>query len=153
MLELSLEEASQFFESFPLVSERLKVLCEMGLGYLKLGQPATTLSGGEAQRIKLAAELGKLKAGPTLFLLDEPTAGLHAEDVGRLIDLFQRLVDEGHTVLVIEHELQMLTAADWLLDLGPGAGVAGGEIVASGRPVDVAKVKESLTGQVLREFL
>ena len=97
--------------------------------------------------------MGKLKAGPTLFLLDEPTAGLHAEDVGRLIDLFQRLVDEGHTVLVIEHELQMLTAADWLLDLGPGAGVAGGEIVASVRPVDVAKVKESLTGQVLREFL
>jgi excinuclease ABC subunit A len=152
VLELSLEEASQFFESFPLVSERLNVLCEMGLGYLKLGQPATTLSGGEAQRIKLAAELGKLKAGPTLFLLDEPTAGLHAEDVGRLIDLFQRLVDEGHTVLVIEHELQMLTAADWLIDLGPGAGVAGGEIVASGRPADVAKVKESLTGRVLSKL-
>jgi len=152
VLDLSLNEASQFFESFPIVSARLQVLCEMGLGYLKLGQPAPTLSGGEAQRIKLAAELGKLKAGPTLFLLDEPTAGLHAEDVGRLIELFQRLVDEGHTVLVIEHELQMLASADWLIDLGPGAGVAGGEIVATGRPSEVAKVKESLTGQALQEF-
>jgi excinuclease ABC subunit A len=152
VLELSLDDAREFFASFPIVSERLEVLCDLGLGYLKLGQPAPTLSGGEAQRIKLAAELGKLKAGPTLFLLDEPTSGLHVEDVGRLIDLFQKLVDEGHSVLVIEHQLHLLAAADWIIDLGPGAGVAGGEVVASGSPREVVKVKESRTGEVLGEF-
>jgi len=153
VLELSLQEALAFFDSFPLIAERLRVLCELGLGYLQLGQPAPTLSGGESQRIKLATELGKLKAGPTLFLLDEPTSGLHAEDVERLIELFQRLVDEGHSVLVIEHELQMLCAADWIIDLGPGAGVHGGEIVAAGRPEDVSKFDNSLTGRALKELL
>ncbi|MBD3675418.1 MAG: excinuclease ABC subunit UvrA [Planctomycetaceae bacterium] len=153
VLEMSLLEAAAFFVSFPVVAERLQVLCEMGLGYLQLGQPAPTLSGGEAQRIKLATELGKLKSGPTLFLLDEPTSGLHADDVKRLIGLFQRLVEEGHTVLVIEHELQMLAAADWLIDLGPGAGVHGGEIVAVGSPQQLAENSKSLTGRALRNLM
>lgn len=149
VLELSLDEAREFFGSFPILSERLNVLYDLGLGYLKLGQPSPTLSGGEAQRIKLAAELGKLKAGPTLFLLDEPTSGLHVEDVGRLIDLFQKLVNEGHSVLVIEHQLQLLAAADWIIDLGPGAGVAGGEVVANGSPGEVVKMRESRTAKML----
>jgi excinuclease ABC subunit A len=153
ILDLSLTSACEFFASFPLLSNRLKVLCELGLGYLKLGQPAPTLSGGEAQRIKLAAELGKTNAGPTLILLDEPTSGLHVCDIALLLKVLHQLIDEGHSILAIEHHSQVLAAADWIIDLGPGAGPEGGHLVASGTPKSVAESPISKTGQVLAEIL
>ena len=150
VFELSLSAAREFFASFPVVSQRLDVLCELGLGYLKLGQPAPTLSGGESQRIKLAAELGKISAGPTLFILDEPTSGLHPADIAALVGLLQKLIDEGHSVLVIEHQLDVIAAADSVLDLGPGAGPEGGKLVASGTPEELAKKENSQTGRSLK---
>ena len=153
MLDLSLEAARDFFQSFPLLSDRLRVLCELGLGYLKLGQPAPTLSGGEAQRIKLAAELGKSNAGPTLFLLDEPTSGLHVQDISLLLDVLHKLIGEGHSVLAIEHHPNVLAAADWIIDLGPGAGPAGGKLVVSGPPEQIVEEKKSQTGRVLSHIL
>ncbi|HUG19221.1 MAG TPA: excinuclease ABC subunit UvrA [Planctomycetaceae bacterium] len=153
ILDLSLTSACEFFASFPLLSNRLNVLCELGLGYLKLGQPAPTLSGGEAQRIKLAAELGKTNAGPTLFLLDEPTSGLHMCDIALLLKVLHQLIEAGHSILAIEHHPHVLAAADWIIDLGPGAGPEGGHLVASGSPEIIAESPISKTGQVLAEIL
>src|SRR5689334_7064086 len=153
VLEMSVEEALQFFAKIPKLRRRLQTLHDVGLDYIKLGQPATTLSGGEAQRIKLAKELSKVATGRTLYMLDEPTTGLHFADIEKLLDVLQRLVDAGNTVLVIEHNLDVIKQADWLIDLGPEGGEAGGEIVATGTPEQVAEVEESFTGQYLREVL
>jgi len=125
----------------------------VGLGYLKLGQPATTLSGGEAQRIKLATELSRRSTGKTLYILDEPTTGLHFEDIKRLLSVLQKLVDMGNTVLIIEHNMDVIKSSDWIIDLGPEGGDKGGEIVAQGTPEDIAKVKKSYTGQYLKKYL
>jgi excinuclease ABC subunit A len=132
---------------------RLQTLHDVGLDYIKLGQPATTLSGGEAQRVKLSAELSKVATGKTLYILDEPTTGLHFADIEKLLEVLQRLVDSGNTVLVIEHNLDVIKQADWIVDLGPEGGEAGGEIVATGTPEDIAEVEESATGDFLRQVL
>jgi len=153
VLEMSIEEAYPFFESIPKVARRLKTLNDVGLGYVRLGQPATTLSGGEAQRIKLAAELSKVATGNTLYILDEPTTGLHFGDVRRLLDVLGRLVDAGNTVVVIEHDLDVIKSADWIVDLGPEGGDGGGQIVATGTPEEVVEVPGSYTGDFLREPL
>ena len=129
------------------------MLSDVGLGYLQLGQPATTLSGGEAQRVKLAKELGRRVTGRTLYLLDEPTTGLHLEDTARLLGVLQRLVDAGNTVIVVEHNLELVKAADWVIDLGPEGGAAGGRVVAEGTPEQVQEVQGSYTGQALRRIL
>jgi excinuclease ABC subunit A len=153
VLEMSVEEALQFFAKIPKLRRRLQTLHDVGLDYIKLGQPATTLSGGEAQRVKLSAELSKIATGKTLYILDEPTTGLHFADIEKLLEVLQRLVDAGNTVLVIEHNLDVIKQADWIVDLGPEGGEAGGEIVAVGTPEDVAEVEESYTGQFLRHVL
>jgi excinuclease ABC subunit A len=153
VLEMSVEEALQFFSKIPKIRRRLQTLHDVGLDYMTLGQPATTLSGGEAQRVKLAAELCKVATGRTLYILDEPTTGLHFADIEKLLEVLQRLVDGGNTVLVIEHNLDVIKQADYLVDLGPEGGEAGGEIVAAGTPEDVAAVDESYTGQFLRPLL
>src|SRR6059036_3486092 len=153
VLDMSVEEALQFFAKIPKIRRRLQTLHDVGLDYIKLGQPATTLSGGEAQRVKLAAELCKVATGKTLYILDEPTTGLHFADIEKLLEVLQRLVDSGNTVLVIEHNLDVIKQADWIVDLGPEGGEAGGEIVATGTPEDVADVEESFTGQFLRHVL
>src|SRR5438034_821047 len=153
VLEMSVEEALAFFAKIPKLRRRLQTLHDVGLDYVKLGQPATTLSGGEAQRVKLASELSKVATGRTLYILDEPTTGLHFADIEKLLDVLQRLVDAGNTVLVIEHNLDVIKQADWLIDLGPEGGEAGGEIVAAGTPEQVAEVEEALTGQYRGEVL
>jgi excinuclease ABC subunit A len=153
VLEMSVEEALQFFGKIPKLRRRLQTLHDVGLDYIKLGQPATTLSGGEAQRVKLAAELSKVATGRTLYILDEPTTGLHFADIEKLLEVLQRLVDNGNTVLVIEHNLDVIKQADWIVDLGPEGGEAGGEVIATGTPEDVAAADESFTGQFLREVL
>src|SRR6266511_2558357 len=153
VLEMSVEEALQFFAKIPKLRRRLQTLHDVGLDYIKLGQPATTLSGGEAQRVKLSSELSKVATGKTLYILDEPTTGLHFADIEKLLDVLQRLVDAGNTVLVIEHNLDVIKQADWLVDLGPEGGEAGGEVVAGGTPEDVAEVEESFTGEYLRHVL
>jgi excinuclease ABC subunit A len=153
VLDMSVEEALQFFAKIPKVRRRLQTLHDVGLDYIKLGQPATTLSGGEAQRVKLAAELSKVATGKTLYILDEPTTGLHFADIEKLLETLQRLVDAGNTMIVIEHNLDVIKQSDWLVDLGPEGGEAGGEIVAVGTPEDVAEVEESFTGQFLRHVL
>jgi excinuclease ABC subunit A len=153
VLELTVEEALPLFEEVPAAAARLSVMVEAGLGYLRLGQPAPTLSGGEAQRVKLAKELGRRATGRSLYLLDEPTTGLHAADIARLLAVLQRLVDAGNTVAVIEHNLDVIKAADWLIDLGPEGGEAGGQIVAQGTPEQVAQVQASATGAFLRRLL
>ncbi|WP_049921633.1 excinuclease ABC subunit UvrA [Halopiger djelfimassiliensis] len=153
VLEMSVEEAYDFFESSSQIRRRLKLLKDVGLDYMKLGQPSTTLSGGEAQRIKLAEELGKKDSGETLYLLDEPTTGLHSEDERKLIDVLHRLTDNGNTVVVIEHELDLVKNADHIIDLGPEGGEHGGEIVATGTPEEVARLEESHTGRYLRDLL
>ena len=153
VLDMSVEEALQFFAKIPKIRRRLQTLHDVGLDYIKLGQPATTLSGGEAQRVKLAAELSKVATGKTLYILDEPTTGLHFADIEKLLETLQRLVDGGNTMLVIEHNLDVIKQADWLVDLGPEGGEAGGEIVATGTPEDVAQVDDSFTGQFLRAVL
>jgi len=153
VLAMSVEEALAFFAKIPKLRRKLQTLHDVGLDYIKLGQPATTLSGGEAQRIKLAKELSKVATGRTLYMLDEPTTGLHFADIEKLLDVLQRLVDSGNTVLVIEHNLDVIKQADWLIDLGPEGGEAGGEIVATGTPEQVAAVEDSFTGQFLREVL
>ncbi|HEU5371438.1 MAG TPA: excinuclease ABC subunit UvrA [Gaiellaceae bacterium] len=153
VLEMSIEEALHFFSKIPKIRRRLQTLHDVGLDYMTLGQPATTLSGGEAQRVKLAAELCKVATGRTLYILDEPTTGLHFADIEKLLEVLQRLVDGGNTVLVIEHNLDVIKQADYLVDLGPEGGEAGGEIVASGTPEEVAAIDESYTGQFLRPLL
>lgn len=153
VLEMTIEEALNLFAHVPTAALRLQVMAEVGLGYLQLGQPATTLSGGEAQRVKLAKELGRRSTGRTLYLLDEPTTGLHPADVTRLLLLLQRLVDAGNSVIVVEHNLDLVKAADWVIDLGPEGGEAGGQLVAEGAPEEVAKVTGSYTGQCIREMI
>jgi len=153
VLEMSVEEALQFFAKIPKLRRRLQTLHDVGLDYIKLGQPATTLSGGEAQRVKLSSELSKIATGKTLYILDEPTTGLHFADIEKLLDVLQRLVDSGNTVLVIEHNLDVIKQADWIIDLGPEGGEAGGEIIATGVPEQIADVEESATGQFLRHVL
>jgi excinuclease ABC subunit A len=153
VLEMRIEEASGFFENFPVIHRLLKSLEEVGLGYLQLGQPSTTLSGGEAQRIKLATELGRVDTGKTLYLLDEPTTGLHFDDIKRLLQVLQRLVDRGNTVIVIEHNLDVIKTADWIIDLGPEGGDGGGQIVATGTPEQIAALDENHTGHHLRPLL
>jgi excinuclease ABC subunit A len=153
VLEMSVEEALAFFTKIPKIRRRLQTLHDVGLDYVKLGQPATTLSGGEAQRVKLSAELSKVATGRTLYILDEPTTGLHFADIEKLLEVLQRLVDAGNTVLVIEHNLDVIKQADWIVDLGPEGGEAGGEVIATGTPEQVAEVDESYTGQFLRELL
>jgi len=153
VLNLTIEEALPLFEDVPAAAARLSLMTSVGLGYLQLGQPATTLSGGEAQRVKLAKELGRRSTGRTLYLLDEPTTGLHLADAARLLDVLQRLVDAGNTVVVIEHNLDVIKAADWIIDLGPEGGEAGGQIVAEGTPEQIVKVEASITGAFLRSTL
>jgi excinuclease ABC subunit A len=153
VLDMSVEEALQFFAKIPKIRRRLQTLHDVGLDYIKLGQPATTLSGGEAQRVKLASELSKVATGKTLYILDEPTTGLHFADIEKLLETLQRLVDAGNTMIVIEHNLDVIKQADWIVDLGPEGGEAGGEIVAVGTPEQVAEIPESFTGQFLRVVL
>jgi excinuclease ABC subunit A len=153
VLEMSIEEAFPFFESIPKIARRLKTLNDVGLGYVRLGQPATTLSGGEAQRIKLASELSKVATGRTLYILDEPTTGLHFGDVRRLLEVLDRLVDAGNSVVVIEHDLDVIKSADWVIDLGPEGGDGGGEVIATGTPEQIAETSGSYTGDFLREPL
>ena len=153
VLDMSVEDALEFFAKIPKIRRRLQTLHDVGLDYVKLGQPATTLSGGEAQRVKLASELCKVATGKTLYILDEPTTGLHFADIEKLLETLQRLVDAGNTMLVIEHNLDVIKQADWIVDLGPEGGEAGGEIVAVGTPEEVAQVPGSFTGQFLRAVL
>src|SRR6059036_2849185 len=153
VLDMSVEEALRFFAKIPKLRRRLQTLHDVGLDYIKLGQPATTLSGGEAQRVKLSSELSKIATGKTLYILDEPTTGLHFADIEKLLEVLQRLVDSGNTVLVIEHNLDVIKQADWIVDLGPEGGEAGGEVIAAGTPEQVAEVEESFTGQYLRQIL
>jgi excinuclease ABC subunit A len=153
VLEMSVEEALKFFAKIPKIRRRLQTLHDVGLDYIKLGQPATTLSGGEAQRVKLASELSKVATGKTLYILDEPTTGLHFADIEKLLETLQRLVDGGNTMIVIEHNLDVIKQADWVIDLGPEGGDAGGELIAVGTPEDVAQVEGSFTGDFLRHVL
>lgn len=153
VLNMTINEACKFFENIPKIHRKLQTIFDVGLGYVKLGQSATTLSGGEAQRMKLASELQKLSTGNNFYILDEPTTGLHTDDIKRLLEVLQRLVDEGNTVLIIEHNLDVIKNADWLIDLGPEGGDGGGQIVATGTPEEVAQVKESYTGQYLKPVL
>jgi len=153
VLDLSIEEAIEFFENHPSIKRKLEIMKEVGLSYVKLGQPSTTLSGGEAQRIKLASELSKKPTGKTIYVLDEPTTGLHTADVHKLIAVLQKLTDSGNTVIVIEHNLDVIKSADYIIDLGPEGGNRGGKIVASGTPEEVAKSKKSHTGQYLKKYL
>jgi excinuclease ABC subunit A len=153
VLDLTVEDAVTVFENQPRIAQKLITLADVGLGYVHLGQSATTLSGGEAQRVKLATELSKRDTGRTLYILDEPTTGLHFEDVRVLLEVLHKLVDKGNTVLVIEHNLDVIKTADWIVDLGPDGGVGGGQLVASGTPEQVAAVKGSYTGQFLAPVL
>ena len=153
VLDMTVDEALEFFKNIPGIKRKLETLHDVGLGYIRLGQPATTLSGGEAQRVKLSSELQKRQTGKTFYILDEPTTGLHFEDVRQLLVVLQRLVDAGNTVLVIEHNLDVIKSADRIIDLGPEGGDRGGYIVAAGTPEQVAKVPESYTGQFLAHVL
>ena len=153
VLEMTVDEAVEFFKNLPLIAGKLQTLQEVGLGYIRLGQPATTFSGGEAQRIKLATELGRRSTGKTLYILDEPTTGLHSDDVKRLLSILQRLVAGGNSMIVIEHNLDVIKSADWIIDMGPEGGQGGGEVVAAGTPEDVARNPKSETGKYLKELL
>jgi excinuclease ABC subunit A len=147
------EEALAFFENIPPIRRKLQTLFDVGLGYIRLGQPATTLSGGEAQRVKLASELQRRSTGRTFYILDEPTTGLHFDDVRQLLSVLQRLVDGGNTVLVIEHNLDVIKSADHIIDLGPEGGDRGGRVVATGTPEQIARARDSHTGRFLRPVL
>jgi excinuclease ABC subunit A len=153
ILEMTIDEGVTFFEDIPAVSDRLLTLAEVGLGYVKLGQSATTLSGGEAQRVKISSELYRAHLQKTIYLLDEPTVGLHYEDVSKLIDILNKLVAKGNTVVVIEHNLDLIKCADRVIDIGPEGGEKGGQIVAIGTPEEVAKVSKSYTGAYLKKVL
>ncbi|MDA0998598.1 MAG: ATP-binding cassette domain-containing protein, partial [Proteobacteria bacterium] len=153
VLDLTVEEAADYFKAVPTIRDKLVTLDRVGLGYIHLGQQATTLSGGEAQRVKLAKELSRRATGKTVYILDEPTTGLHFDDVRKLLEVLQALVEQGNTVLVIEHNLEVIKTADWIIDLGPEGGHKGGHIVAEGTPEAVALVKASYTGQYLAPYL
>jgi excinuclease ABC subunit A len=153
VLDMTVDEGAEFFRAVPVIRDKLITLQRVGLGYIKVGQPATTLSGGEAQRVKLAKELSRRATGRTLYILDEPTTGLHFEDVRKLLEVLHTLVETGNTVLVIEHNLEVIKTADWVVDLGPEGGDGGGHIVATGTPEEVAAVEESHTGRYLRPYL
>ena len=153
VLGMTVEQAFDFFQNVPPVRSKLQTLMDVGLGYITLGQSATTLSGGESQRVKLSKELSRRATGRTLYILDEPTTGLHFADTQKLLDMLNQLVDSGNTVVVIEHNLDVIKTADWIIDLGPEGGDRGGGIVAQGTPEDVAAVKESYTGQFLKRIL
>ena len=155
VLDMTVEEAVNFFEAFPSLKRKLKTLYDVGLGYIRLGQQATTLSGGEAQRVKLATELAKIQTGRTFYILDEPTTGLHFEDINMLLDVLNKLVNKGNTVVVIEHNMDVIKSADWIIDLGPEGGDAGGQIVAEGTPEEIVKkhIKVSYTAQFLKKEL
>jgi excinuclease ABC subunit A len=153
VLEMPVEEAVEFFAHIPKIRRRLETLNDVGLGYMRLGQPATTLSGGEAQRVKLASELCKVATGRTLYILDEPTTGLHFADIQRLLEVLQRLVDAGNSVVVIEHNLDVIKVADRIIDLGPEGGDEGGRLIAAGTPEQVAQKPESYTGLFLSQLL
>jgi excinuclease ABC subunit A len=153
VLDMDVQQALQFFANHPKIARILQTLHDVGLDYIKLGQSALTLSGGEAQRIKLAKELSRLATGRTLYLLDEPTTGLHFADIQRLLDVLHRLVDAGNTVIVIEHNLDVVKTADYIIDLGPEGGDGGGQIMAEGTPEDLAQIDKSYTGRFLRKIL
>lgn len=153
VLEMTVEDAYQFFEPVPVIARKLKTLIDVGLSYIRLGQAATTLSGGEAQRVKLARELSKRDTGKTLYILDEPTTGLHFHDIQQLLIVLHRLRDHGNTVVVIEHNLDVVKTADWIIDLGPEGGQGGGQIIAQGTPEDVAQVDISHTARFLKPML
>ncbi|MDO4736583.1 MAG: ATP-binding cassette domain-containing protein, partial [Bacteroidia bacterium] len=153
ILEMTIEQAVEFFEPVPSIYQKIKTLNDVGLGYIKLGQPSTTLSGGESQRVKLATELSKKGTGNSIYLLDEPTTGLHFEDIKILLGVLQKIVDQGNTVVVIEHNLDVLKSVDYLIDMGPVGGAGGGRIVAQGTPHQVASNPESVTGEFLRPLL
>jgi excinuclease ABC subunit A len=150
---MTVNQASKFLENIPRISNKLQTVRDVGLGYIKLGQSATTLSGGEAQRVKLARELGKRATGKTIYILDEPTTGLHFADIHKLLEVLNRLVETGNTVVVIEHNLDVIKTADYVIDLGPEGGSRGGQVIAAGTPEEVAKVSHSYTGQFLRSYL
>ena len=150
---MTVDEGMEFFANYPSIFRRLKTLSQVGLGYIKIGQSSTTLSGGEAQRVKLATELARRSTGKTLYILDEPTTGLHSYDVDKLNEVLHRLVDTGNTVVVIEHNLDLIKTADYVIDLGPEGGDGGGTIVAAGTPEEIAKCENSYTGQFLRKVL
>jgi excinuclease ABC subunit A len=153
VLDLPIEEAAEFFAAIPAISRHLTTLVDVGLGYVRLGQPAPTLSGGEAQRVKLASELQRRSTGRTVYVLDEPTTGLHFEDVRRLLDVLHSLVDKGNTVIVIEHNLDVIKTVDWIIDLGPEGGSGGGTVIAEGTPEEVAAAAASHTGAFLAPLL
>jgi excinuclease ABC subunit A len=153
VLDMTVEESMQFFDKIPRIKRKLQTLWDVGLGYVKLGQSSTTLSGGEAQRIKLSRELSKRATGRTLYILDEPTTGLHFEDIKRLLEVLNRLVDAGNTVIVIEHNLDVIKCADWIIDLGPEGGDEGGYVIAEGTPEEVMEMPQSCTGQFLKTVL
>ncbi len=153
VLDMTVDQALSFFENIPRIRNKLQTLADVGMGYIKLGQQATTLSGGEAQRVKLSRELSKRSTGRTVYILDEPTTGLHFDDILKLLNVLNRLTDSGNTVIVIEHNLEVIKTADHLIDLGPEGGDAGGEVVAEGTPEEVARVARSYTGQFLRRTL
>jgi len=153
VLGMTVEEACEFFENVPSIHRKLVTINEVGLGYIKLGQPATTFSGGEAQRIKLASELSRRSTGKTLYILDEPTTGLHTADVKKLLEILQKLVEGGNSMIIIEHNLEVIKCADWIIDMGPEGGQGGGTIVAEGTPEDITKVASSFTGKYLKTLL
>ena len=150
---MTVEEALNFFEDLPRIKRKIQSIYDVGLGYIKLGQQATTLSGGEAQRVKLATELSKVSTGKTLYILDEPTTGLHFEDVNILLGVLDQLVEKGNTVVVVEHNMEVIKVADYIIDLGPGGGEKGGKVVASGTPEEIAADKKSITGKYLNTEL
>jgi excinuclease ABC subunit A len=153
VLDMTVEEAVGFFGAVPAIREKMETLSRVGLSYIHVGQQATTLSGGEAQRVKLSKELSKRATGRTLYILDEPTTGLHFHDVAKLMEVLHELTEQGNTVVVIEHNLEVIKTADWIIDMGPDGGDKGGEVVAEGTPEDVVRVKRSYTGQFLRPVL
>jgi len=153
VLAMTVEEALELFGPIPVLANKLRTLSDVGLGYIRLGQSSTTLSGGEAQRVKLGKELSKRPTGRTIYILDEPTTGLHLKDIQKLLEVIERLMDAGNTVIVIEHNLDVIKTADWILDLGPEGGAEGGSIIAQGTPEQVAKNKASITGQYLKPYL
>jgi excinuclease ABC subunit A len=153
VLDMTIDEATEFFAAVPSIREKFATLQRVGLGYVKVGQPATTLSGGEAQRVKLSKELSRRATGRTLYMLDEPTTGLHFHDIKKLLEVLHELVEQGNTVVVIEHNLEVIKTADWIIDMGPEGGDGGGEVVGIGTPEDIADNKRSYTGKFLKEVM